>query len=237
VSTVRADVQRSLYHIADEDRRDAQRAALEAILHASVSWTLSDDEDNNNNNNNKHNNTYNSNNDDRWNGAGDNDYHEEEDPDPDPDPDQDRQVGAATMSSHHRDGDIITITSSSPLRSHALNDPATILSATATATATATVEVETQDVYYYQGLHDVATVLVHELGGPTATMTLRRLVRGSLRDWTREKMAPAMALVDLFLPLLSWVDAPLARAVAGVDGPPAMRGLLVLPWIITWFST
>lgn len=41
------------------------------------------------------------------------------------------------------------------------------------------------DVYYYQGLHDIASVLLFVLGEPLAFVCLRRMVQVHLRDCTR----------------------------------------------------
>lgn len=42
-----------------------------------------------------------------------------------------------------------------------------------------------KDVYYYQGLHDIASVLLFILGEPLAFLCLRRMVQVHLRDCTR----------------------------------------------------
>ena len=41
------------------------------------------------------------------------------------------------------------------------------------------------EVYYYQGMHDIAAVLLFELGERPAFAMLRRLARCQLRDCTR----------------------------------------------------
>lgn len=55
------------------------------------------------------------------------------------------------------------------------------------------------DVHYYQGLHDVAGVLVLVLGEHAAYVHLDRLVQHHLRDFTRYTHAPASHL--FFRPL------------------------------------
>lgn len=45
-----------------------------------------------------------------------------------------------------------------------------------------------QGVYYYQGLHDIASVLLFVLGEPLAFVCLRRMVHVQLRDCTRYVM-------------------------------------------------
>jgi len=86
-------------------------------------------------------------------------------------------------------------------------------------------------VHYYQGLHDVASVLLLVTGSEAAAFRLlTRLTVGPLRDCTRPTLAPALAAVGLLPALLSLADPPLAAHLAPT--PPHYA----LPWHLTWFA-
>ena len=86
-------------------------------------------------------------------------------------------------------------------------------------------------VHYYQGLHDVASVLLLVTGSePAAFRLLTRLTVGPLRDCTRPTLAPALATVRLLPALLAAADPALASHLAPI--PPHY----VLPWHLTWFA-
>ncbi|KAK9844193.1 hypothetical protein WJX81_007703 [Elliptochloris bilobata] len=96
-------------------------------------------------------------------------------------------------------------------------------------------EEEDGEVRYYQGMHDVAAVLLFEVGERSAYVVLRRLARCQLRDSTRPAMHAVVELLGLLLPLLRRLDAQLAAHLEGVglgDGPP----VFALAWLITWFA-
>lgn len=92
--------------------------------------------------------------------------------------------------------------------------------------------------HYYQGAHDICSVLLLELGPAAAERLLRFLVCGGhLRGLVRPTMAPAIAELRLLLPLVAVADAQvhaaLARhlASAGMDTPH-----FALPWVTTLFA-
>lgn len=83
-------------------------------------------------------------------------------------------------------------------------------------------------VHYYQGLHDVAAVLLFVCGGERpAYRLLRALVGGHLRDCTRPDLAAATETLRLLYPILDevrsgrcwgWVASPVT--CTGVVPPP-----------------
>lgn len=88
------------------------------------------------------------------------------------------------------------------------------------------------DVYYYQGMHDVAAVLLFVLGERGAYLCLRQMVKAQLRDCTRAGMEPVMELLGLLLPVLEQCDPELAQVVEHMGLPP----MYALPWLITLFA-
>jgi hypothetical protein len=99
------------------------------------------------------------------------------------------------------------------------------------ASASATAPSTSAPVHYYQGLHDVASVLLLVTGSePAAFRLLRRLCVGPLRDCTRRTLAPALGAVSLLPTLLASADPALATHLAPT--PPHYA----LPWHLTWFA-
>ncbi|KAK9868698.1 hypothetical protein WJX84_002032 [Apatococcus fuscideae] len=86
--------------------------------------------------------------------------------------------------------------------------------------------------FYYQGLHDIASVLLFEIGERPAFLVLRHLVRNHLRDFTRPTLEPVMELLELLMPLLEQADLELYHHVASSGAPP----YFALSWLITWFA-
>lgn len=78
---------------------------------------------------------------------------------------------------------------------------------------TATVCTAPGEIFYYQGLHDVAAVLLLVLGERGAFRVLRALCRTHLRDATRPDLSATLENLGLLLPILEQV---LASAGAGV---------------------
>lgn len=93
-----------------------------------------------------------------------------------------------------------------------------------------------EGVFYYQGLHSVASVLLMTVGEERAYLVLRRAVRGHLRDLTRERMEPAMATLELLTTLVRFHDGRLFRALASLEWPPGLHVLFAMPWVLTWLS-
>jgi hypothetical protein len=88
------------------------------------------------------------------------------------------------------------------------------------------------NVHYYQGLHDVASVLLLVAGEPCAFDMLCRLTSGHLRDATRASLDPVIELLHLMGPIVSAADEELGSFLGKQGLPP----FYALSWFITWFS-
>lgn len=87
-------------------------------------------------------------------------------------------------------------------------------------------------VFYYQGLHDIAQVLLLVLGFETGFRVLSRLVVGPLRDCTRPDLDPVVRSLSLLQPILAAADPVLAAALADAGIPP----YFAISWLITWLA-
>jgi len=85
-------------------------------------------------------------------------------------------------------------------------------------------------VHYYQGLHDVASVLLMVCGEAPACLLLERLALGHLRDCTRATLEPVMQLLQLLFPLLAQCDAELHAFLQRSGVLP----YFALTWVLTW---
>mmetsp|Transcript_19506 Transcript_19506/g.54266 ORF Transcript_19506/g.54266 Transcript_19506/m.54266 type:complete len:415 (+) Transcript_19506:333-1577(+) len=112
-----------------------------------------------------------------------------------------------------------------------------------------------QDVYYYQGLHDIASVLLLILGEHMAYAALRTLTTAHLRDFTRPTLEPVKEVLELLHPLLAKHDRQLHDFIEcceerqnldmGLFDRRASRAerqaarsppYFAIAWVITWFS-
>ncbi|KAF6262982.1 rab-GTPase-TBC domain-containing protein [Scenedesmus sp. NREL 46B-D3] len=87
-------------------------------------------------------------------------------------------------------------------------------------------------VHYYQGLHDVAAVLLLVAGELPAFDMLCRLATGHLRDATRPSLDPVIELLGLMQLIVREADGELAAFLEEQGLPPFYS----LSWYITWFS-
>ena len=91
--------------------------------------------------------------------------------------------------------------------------------------------------HYYQGIHDIGSVLLLEVGPVVSQRVLRHLLQRHLRGLVRPTMSPAIAVLQLLLPLVATADrdvhAALERhlSLAGMDTPH-----FALSWIVTLFA-
>jgi hypothetical protein len=69
--------------------------------------------------------------------------------------------------------------------------------------------------FYYQGLHDVAAVLLFVCGELPAYRLLRVLTGCHLRDCTRPDLAAATETLRLLYPMLEQVCTPMCVCVGG----------------------
>ncbi|GAB4820014.1 hypothetical protein N2152v2_007060 [Parachlorella kessleri] len=87
-------------------------------------------------------------------------------------------------------------------------------------------------IRYYQGLHDVAAVLLFAVGERCAFRLLTRLAAQQLRDATRPTLEPVVELLHLLYPILLQCDVELYDHIEANGIPP----FFALSWFITWFA-
>lgn len=85
---------------------------------------------------------------------------------------------------------------------------------------------------YYQGLHDVASVLLLVAGEFPAYVMLARLMEHQLRDCTASSLGPVVSSLEMVLPLVRAADPELAGFLARSGVPPHFA----LSWRLTWFA-
>ncbi len=88
-------------------------------------------------------------------------------------------------------------------------------------------------VHYYQGLHDVASVLLLNCGEFPAFTMLRRLVRHQLQDCAGPSLEPVLKSLELLLPIVKAADPEVGAFLerSGVKGSH-----FAVSWRLTWFS-
>ena len=91
-------------------------------------------------------------------------------------------------------------------------------------------------VYYYQGLHDVASVLLMVCGEGVAHGMLNKLVSCHLRDCTRVTIDPAIRTLRLLYPILKYEDEELYDYLKSLNEPALEIPYFALSWYMTWFA-
>lgn len=89
---------------------------------------------------------------------------------------------------------------------------------------------------YYQGLHDVAFVLLHNLtfDEVLTTAALQKILRTNLRDASKKDFRDVTFVLDSFLlPMIRSFDPELHQVLVDSDVPLTNA---VLPWVITLFA-
>ncbi|KAK3252943.1 hypothetical protein CYMTET_37784 [Cymbomonas tetramitiformis] len=89
-----------------------------------------------------------------------------------------------------------------------------------------------QDVHYYQGLHDIAGVLLLVLGEGVATRAVERLATHHLRDCTRPNLEPIMDTLRLMPVLISRADPEVHDFIQASECP----NIFAVVWMLTWHS-
>jgi hypothetical protein len=92
------------------------------------------------------------------------------------------------------------------------------------------------NLYYYQGLHDVAGVILHHMDYQTelATQILTQISHSHLRDAMRENFGNITWLLSvILLPLVERVEANVYYAI---EASQVDLANVCLPWVITWFA-
>lgn len=87
---------------------------------------------------------------------------------------------------------------------------------------------------YYQGCHDVASVLLLELGRDAAADAMLRLLASHFSGIARGDMDVAMILVDVVAQLVRCQDDALVECLREAGAWEHMH--VSLAWIITWFA-
>ncbi|KAL3140084.1 hypothetical protein ABBQ38_004364 [Trebouxia sp. C0009 RCD-2024] len=87
-------------------------------------------------------------------------------------------------------------------------------------------------IFYYQGLHDIASVLLLTMGDKAAYETLTHLSLCQLRDCTRSTLDAVLELLNLLMPILKKADVEVHDQLAAAQVPP----FFALGWFITWFA-
>ena len=100
----------------------------------------------------------------------------------------------------------------------------------------ATIAGNAGDLHYYQGLHDVAAVLLFVCGEAPAYRMLSRLAQCNLRDCTRPKLDAAIEALTLLYPILRVADPELHEFITGLHEPALEVPYFALSWQMTWFS-
>jgi len=113
-------------------------------------------------------------------------------------------------------------------------------------------------VLYFQGLHDVAAVLLLTCGASRSGACLVALLRGHLRDCCGASLAPVLAQLELLQPLLARADPQLAAFLSKATqrsgpassdavhwgrtsrgdpaAPPLFNTHFAVSWCLTWFA-
>lgn len=91
-------------------------------------------------------------------------------------------------------------------------------------------------VYYYQGLHDIAAVLLFVCGERLAFRMLAALATCHLRDCTRRDLAAATEMLRLLYAILEACDPGLYAYIQGLQEPALETPYFALSWYMTWFA-
>ena len=97
--------------------------------------------------------------------------------------------------------------------------------------------VDSGPLHYYQGLHDIAGVILHTLDYDVVLTRhiLGQVCRTYLRDATRENFTKVTWMLNMFVPpLIRTVDPNLYEIV--VEYAQVDLATVCLPWVITWFT-
>eukprot|EP01137_Pigoraptor_chileana_P004552 Opistho-2@46346 len=87
-------------------------------------------------------------------------------------------------------------------------------------------------LHYYQGFHDICSVLLIVAGEAAAFAMLEVLCHAHLRDFMGRSLDGATRQLSLLLPLIQCQDPRLADHIMSSGIPPHFA----LSWVITWYS-
>ncbi|KAK2076179.1 hypothetical protein QBZ16_001111 [Prototheca wickerhamii] len=90
--------------------------------------------------------------------------------------------------------------------------------------------------WYYQGLHDVASVFLFTVGPSMAERLLGHLLCCHLRDATRPDLGAITQILCIVYPLLEVCDPELHDFLISLDEPALETPYFALSWLLTWFA-
>ena len=100
----------------------------------------------------------------------------------------------------------------------------------------ATIASNARGVHYYQGLHDIAAVLLFVCGERLAYRMLAHLTTCHLRDCTRHDLGAATEVLRLLYPILEQCDPGLHAYIQSLQEPALEVPYFALSWYMTWFA-
>lgn len=100
----------------------------------------------------------------------------------------------------------------------------------------ATIAGNSTGIYYYQGLHDIAAVLLFICGEALAYKMLDTLAHGHLRDCTQPSLDAATESLSLLYPILQAADPELHSYIISLKEPSLEVPYFALSWHMTWFA-
>jgi len=92
----------------------------------------------------------------------------------------------------------------------------------------------TLKLHYFQGFHDICTIVLLACGEDTGALVCSKLVQYQLFDVMKApSLDPMLKVLKLIVPLIRCVDAQLAKFITKADNE---EGQFALSWVLTWFS-
>ncbi|KAH3767643.1 threonine dehydrogenase [Pelomyxa schiedti] len=89
-----------------------------------------------------------------------------------------------------------------------------------------------QDLHYFQGYHDIATVFLLVCGPKLGMALLETLSTTKLRAWLSPTLQPIQSMLELLPVVLRHADPQVADFIEHAETPP----YFALEWMLTWFS-
>lgn len=152
-----------------------------------------------------------------------------------------RDVGRSVLFRYRRSLSPVSVVTDSAADSSAdfcvgLDNHESLLKSVLRAAVSTPLTVKQTKPCYYQGMHDVAGVLLHNLNYDDiwATALLRRILQTHLRDASRENFSQLLWFLDTFLlPVIQHTDPTIYQTLLMSE---VSLSNAVLPWLITWFT-
>lgn len=87
-------------------------------------------------------------------------------------------------------------------------------------------------LHYYQGFHDICSILVLILDDSSACVAAERLALYHLNDFMKSSMDSVLPYLNYVYVLLSKIDPDIYQSIIKTGTPPYFS----LSWLLTWFS-